>query len=131
MSNKKLISSRQAAIQEDIHFQVLRLLLTHPDMSQRNLAAKVGISLGSLNYCLRALMDKGFVKLGNFQSSKHKFKYVYILTPAGIAQKIVLTGRFLQRKIGEYEALKTEIESLKADLSAIQVGARETLESAK
>ncbi len=129
--SEKPISSRHAAIQEDIHFKVLRLLQTHPDMSQRNLATKVGISLGSLNYSLRALIDKGFVKLGNFQSSKHKFKYVYILTPAGIAQKIVLTGRFLQRKIEEYEALKTEIESLKADLSTVQVNASETLESAK
>ena len=85
-------------------------------MSQRDLAANVGISLGSLNYCLKALMDKGFVKLENFQNSKHKFKYVYILTPAGIAQKVALTGRFLKRKMREYEALKAEIEGLDAEL---------------
>jgi EPS-associated MarR family transcriptional regulator len=94
----------------------MRLLEANPDMSQRDLAANVGISLGSLNYCLKALMDKGFVKLENFQNSKHKFKYVYILTPAGIAQKVALTGRFLKRKMREYEALKAEIEGLDAEL---------------
>jgi EPS-associated MarR family transcriptional regulator len=95
----------------------MRLLEVNPDMSQRDLAAYVGISLGSLNYCLKALMDKGFVKLENFQSSKHKFKYVYLLTPAGIAQKVALTGRFLRRKMQEYEALKAEIEGLEAELN--------------
>jgi EPS-associated MarR family transcriptional regulator len=114
--SEKLVSSRQAAAQEDVHFRVMRLLEANPDMSQRDLAAHVGISLGSLNYCLKALMDKGFVKLENFQNSKHKFKYVYILTPAGIAQKVALTGRFLKRKMQEYEALKAEIEGLEAEL---------------
>ncbi len=85
-------------------------------MSQRDLAACVGISLGSLNYCLKALMEKGFVKLENFQNSKHKLKFVYILTPAGIAQRVALTGRFLKRKMQEYEALKAEIESLQDEL---------------
>jgi EPS-associated MarR family transcriptional regulator len=111
MSDKP-VSSRQVAIQEDIKFRVMRLLETRPDISQRVLAAHVGISLGSLNYCLKALMDKGFVKLENFQNSKHKFKYVYILTPSGIAEKMSITGRFLKRKLSEYEALKAEIEAL-------------------
>jgi EPS-associated MarR family transcriptional regulator len=129
--SEKSVSSRQAAAQEDIYFRVMRLLQVHPDMSQRNLAAHVGISLGSLNYCLKALMDKGFVELESFQSSKHKFKYVYILTPAGIAEKIALTGRFLKRKMQEYEALRAEIESLGFELSARQSSAREAVESAK
>jgi EPS-associated MarR family transcriptional regulator len=122
--SEKPVSSRQAAAQEDVHFRVMRLLEANPDMSQRDLAAHVGISLGSLNYCLKALMDKGFVKLENFQNSKHKFKYVYILTPAGIAQKVALTGRFLKRKMQEYEALKAEIEGLEAELGAGQGGSR-------
>jgi EPS-associated MarR family transcriptional regulator len=125
------VSSRQAAAQEDVHFRVMRLLEANPDMSQRDLAAHVGISLGSLNYCLNALMDKGFVKLENFQNSKHKFKYVYILTPAGIAQKVALTGRFLKRKMQEYEALKAEIEGLESELGAGQGSGREAVESTK
>ena len=99
-------------------------------MSQRDLAVHVGISLGSMNYCLKALMDKGFVKLENFQSSKHKFKYVYILTPVGIAQRVTLTGRFLKRKMQEYEVLKAEIEGLKGELGMGQGGSQEAAESA-
>jgi EPS-associated MarR family transcriptional regulator len=114
--SEKPVSSRQAAAQEDVHFRVIRLLEANPDMSQRALAAHVGISLGSLNYCLKALVDKGFVKLENFQKSKHKCRYVYILTPAGVAQKVALTDRFLKRKTQEYEALKAEIEGLEAEL---------------
>ena len=129
--SEKPVSSRQAAAQEDVHFRVMRLLEANPDMSQRDLAAHVGISLGSLNYCLKALMDKGFVKLENFQNSKHKFKYVYILTPAGIAQKVALTGRFLKRKMQEYEALKAEIEGLKDELRAGQGSGQEVAESTK
>jgi EPS-associated MarR family transcriptional regulator len=71
-----------------------------------------------MNYCLNALIDKGLVKLGNFQSSQHKLKYVYLLTPARIAEKAKLTGRFLQRKVAEYERLKAEIEGLKKSLKA-------------
>jgi EPS-associated MarR family transcriptional regulator len=110
------VVSRQSKIQEDTYFRVMRLLQEHPDMSQRDLADKVGISLGALNYCLKALMEKGFVKLDNFQNSKHKFKYVYILTPAGLAQKLAMTGRFLKRKMDEYEALKAEIEALSREI---------------
>jgi EPS-associated MarR family transcriptional regulator len=114
---KKTVANLPATAQEDIHYRVLRLLEAHPDMSQRALAANVGISLGSLNYSLNALIDKGFVKLDNFDNSKHKFKYVYTLTPTGIVQKLALTGRFLKRKMQEYEALKAQIEGLEADLS--------------
>lgn len=95
---------------------VMRALQKQPDMSQRDLAQRAGISLGSLHYCLKALMEKGFVKLENFQNSQHKLKYAYILTPAGMAQKFTLTSQFLQRKVDEYEALKVEIEALKAEL---------------
>jgi EPS-associated MarR family transcriptional regulator len=118
--SKKPVSSRQAATQEDLHFRIMRLVEANPDMSQRDLAVHVDISLGSLNYCLKALIEKGFIKLDNFQNSKHKFKYAYILTPAGIALKVALTARFLKRKIQEYDALKAEIESLENELSAGQ-----------
>jgi EPS-associated MarR family transcriptional regulator len=114
--SEESVSSYQAAGEEDRQFKVIRLLADYPDMSQRDLATHVGISLGSLNYCLKALMNKGFVKLENFQNSKHKFKYGYILTPSGIAHKVAITGRFLKRKMREYEALKVEIEGLESEL---------------
>lgn len=108
-------NSRQSRIQEDTYFRLLRLLEDNPDLSQREIARKLGLSLGGLNYCLKALMEKGFIKLENFQNSRHKFRYVYVLTPAGIAQRISMTGRFLKRKLAEYEALKAEIEALKKE----------------
>lgn len=110
------MTSRQSKLQEDTNFRIMRILQDNPDLNQRDLADRLGMSLGGLNYCLKALMEKGFVKLENFQASKHKFKYVYILTPAGMAQKVALTGRFLKRKMDEYEALKAEIEALRAEV---------------
>ncbi len=109
------MTSRQAQIQEDTYFRVLRILQDNPDLTQRELAEKLGVSVGGLNYCLNALIDKGWVKMQNFQNSKNKFKYVYLLTPQGIAEKVNLTSSFLGRKIQEYEALKAEIESLSQD----------------
>lgn len=105
-------------IQEETHFRIMRLLQDNPDLTQRELASRLGISVGSLNYCLNALIDKGFVKMANFQKSKNKFKYIYLLTPQGIAEKVALTSRFLQRKMEEYDALKLEIELLKAEADA-------------
>jgi EPS-associated MarR family transcriptional regulator len=109
------MTSRQSQIQEDNTFRVLRILEQEPDISQRALADRLGLSLGGLNYCLKALIDKGFVKLENFSNSRHKFGYVYVLTPAGLAEKALLTGRFLKRKMREYETLKAEIESLRRE----------------
>ena len=106
------MTSRQSTLQEDTNFRVLRLLQENPNMTQRELAAKLGISLGGANYCLQALLNKGWVKIHNFQSSKRKLAYAYLLTPVGIAQKAALTGRFLKRKMEEYALLKVEIESL-------------------
>jgi EPS-associated MarR family transcriptional regulator len=94
----------------------MRILHDNPDLTQRELADQLGMSVGGLNYCLKALIDKGFVKMDNFQKSKNKFKYVYLLTPQGIAEKMALTSRFLHRKMQEYEALKVEIEALKAQV---------------
>lgn len=95
-----------------MHFQVLRLLEANPNCTQRELAQQLGVSLGRANYCLRALIDKGWMKVENFKASGKKCGYAYILTPQGIAQKVALTGHFLQRKLVEFEALKAEIEAL-------------------
>ena len=94
----------------------MRILQENPDLNQRELAEKLGISVGGLNYCLKALMEKGMVKMKNFANSKNKFGYVYVLTPSGMAEKAAITQRFLQRKMDEYEALKAEIEALKAEV---------------
>lgn len=95
----------------------MRLLEVNPDLTQRELAQQLGVSVGSLNFCLKALIGKGWIKMQNFSQSKNKFGYVYILTPAGIAEKSLLTKRFLDRKLLEYHALKAEIQALKKETS--------------
>lgn len=112
--------SQHAQQIEDLNFRVLRLLQNKPDASQREMATQLGVSQSKMNYCLNALIEKGLIKLSNFQNSRHKLKYVYLLTPIGLSEKAKLTGHFLQRKLAEYEELKAEIESLKAD--ALQAG---------
>ena len=119
--------SRPAKIQEETHFRIMRLLQDNPDLTQRELADRLGMSVGGLNYCLNALIDKGFVKMANFQQSKNKFKYIYLLTPQGIAEKVALTSRFLQRKLDEYYALKLEIEALKSEVSEYQESGQQAL----
>lgn len=104
-------------MQEDTYFRVMRLLQENPDLTQRELADKLGVSVGGLNYCLRALIGNGWVKMQNFSHSKNKFGYVYILTPRGIAQKAGLTSQFLKRKITEYAELKAEIAALKSEMA--------------
>lgn len=110
--------SRQSQLQEDTYFRVMRLLEANPDLTQRELAKELGVSVGGLNYCLKALIQKGWIKMHNFGQSKNKFGYVYLLTPAGVAEKAALTSQFLHRKMSEYEALRREIEALsrEADL---------------
>ena len=85
-------------------------------MSQRELAAAVGVSVGGMHYVLNALIEKGLVKLGNFTASEDKRRYAYVLTPKGVKEKSVITARFLKRKLAEYEALKEEIETLNSEL---------------
>lgn len=91
------------------------MLQDNPDMTQREIAEKLGISTSGLNYCLKALIDKGWVKVHNFSQSKNKFGYIYVLTPQGIANKVRLAGSFLKRKLQEYEALRAEIDMLQAE----------------
>ena len=111
------MTSKRSQDTEDLHFRVLRFLQDNPDLSQRDLAARLGVSNGKLNYCLRALIDKGLVKLGNFAQSKHHLGYAYLLTPTGLAAKAALTHSFLKRKLAEYEALRVEIESLATSIA--------------
>ena len=94
----------------------MHLLQGNPDMTQREIAEKLGISTSGLNYCLKALINKGWVKVQNFSQSKNKFGYIYVLTPSGTAEKARLTGQFLKRKMAEYESLRAEIESLRQDV---------------
>lgn len=103
------------SLDTETRFRLLRALEANPDISQRALANEMGVSLGKVNYCLRALIDKGLIKAGNFGRSRHKHRYLYQLTPAGIAEKARLTGRFLQRKLAEHEALTREIAELKRE----------------
>lgn len=105
----------ESPLNENTRFTVLRLLEINPQMTQRDLAQAMGVSLGKTNYCLKALLDKGLLKVHNFQSSQRKLAYAYLLTPSGIAEKAALTGRFLQRKMDEFEALKAEIASLQSE----------------
>lgn len=110
------MSSRESKLQEDTNFRVMRILQANPDLTQREMTEKLGVSVGGLNYSLRALMEKGLVKMQNFSQSKYNFGYVYMLTPSGITAKVALTHRFMLRKMDEYEALKAEIEAFKTEV---------------
>jgi len=107
------MTSHDPTSHEGAHFRILRLLGENPELSQRELAEALGISVGSAHYLLRALIDKGFIKLGNFTTAKDKRRYAYILAPRGIREKAAVTKRFLARKLAEYEALKQEIAELR------------------
>ena len=108
-------------LQEDTRFRVLRALQDNPRLTQRELSERLGVSLGATNFVLRALMEKGAIKIRNFRGNTRKLSYAYILTPHGLAEKASLTARFLARKQKEYESLKAEIEAVSKELE------RETL----
>ena len=90
-----------------------------PELSQLNLAKELGVSLGGINYCFKALVDKGWIKLENFSASKHKLGYIYVLTPSGLKSKSLLTMDFLKKKLLEYEQLANEINALKAETAIV------------
>jgi EPS-associated MarR family transcriptional regulator len=96
----------------EIRYRLLKYVAEHPDATQRDLASELGISLGKANYCLRALIGKGLVKVRNFRNSGRKRTYAYILTPRGIEEKINVTYDFFRRKVAEYDLLSKEIEQL-------------------
>ena len=95
------------------HFNVLRKIQNKPSSTQRELAEELGFSLGKLNYCLKALQNKGLVKISNFKKNPNKFNYFYVLTPKGISEKTKLTINFMKRKMKEYDELKNELNGLK------------------
>ena len=92
------------------HFNVLRKINSKPKSTQRELAVELGFSLGKLNYCLKALKNKGLIKIKNFEKNPNKLNYIYVLTPRGISEKTKLTMNFMKRKMKEYDELKKEIK---------------------
>jgi EPS-associated MarR family transcriptional regulator len=103
-------------VSEQRQLDAMRLLETNPEMTQRELAEALGVSLGAANYCLKALVNKGWVKFENFQNNPNKLGYLYLLTPAGMTAKTALAARFLRRKLVEYEALRAEIDRLQCEV---------------
>lgn len=112
MLQRKETTSPEAS---EVHYRLLTLLESKPHLSQRALARELGISLGKINYCIAAVVHKGWVKAQNFRDNENKLAYAYLLTPRGIEQKAVLTASFLRRKMAEYDALKEEIRQLKRE----------------
>ncbi len=104
---------------EQRQLEALRLLDNKPDMTQRELAEALGVSLGAAHYCLKALVQKGWLKLENFQKNPNKMRYLYLLTPVGIAAKAQLTASFLSQKIAEHEALRAEIDELQTEVDGL------------
>jgi len=102
-------------LSDELRYQLLKAITQNPEISQRELASMVGVSLGKTNYCLQALIEAGLVKAGNFARSNHKLNYAYILTPKGMAEKTAVTIRFLKKKQMQYEQLSKEIELLKCE----------------
>ena len=106
-------------MQDEVTYRLLKLLESEPHLSQREIARRMGISLGKTNYCIRSLIEKGFIKARNFCQASHKMPYMYYLTPAGLEEKVRVTYRFLKHKLQEYEDIKTEIERLKSEMEVL------------
>ncbi len=106
-------------LSDELRYRFLHIVAERPDITQRQLARELGISVGKVNYCLRALMDKGLVKVRNFRNSNDKLAYAYVITPRGMEEKINVTYAFLRRKMAEYDALRQEIEVLWSEVDAL------------
>jgi EPS-associated MarR family transcriptional regulator len=117
-------------LNEEVQYRLLRTLSERPDATQRQLAHALGISLGKANYCLRALLEKGWLKARNSKNSNNKRAYSYLLTPAGVDAKACITARFLKRKLAEYEALEAEIARLTDEVKRLERGSREAADGA-
>jgi EPS-associated MarR family transcriptional regulator len=102
-------------LDESTHYGLLKTLEDNPGLSQRDLAKRLGISLGKVNFCLNALVEKGSLKINNFRNNENKLAYVYLLTPRGVEEKARITVMFLKHKMQEYEQLRKEIEELKRE----------------
>ena len=112
MAKLKIKNPAEKILDPDLHFRALKVLQDNPELSQREIAKMIGVSLGSVNYCLKALVAKGQIKINNFKYNKNKAVYLYLLTPCGITEKARMTSSFLQRKLIEYDSLKREIDAL-------------------
>jgi EPS-associated MarR family transcriptional regulator len=110
---------------DEYRYKIFKLVAAKPDISQRELARELGISLGKANYCLKALIEKGLLKTSNFRNSKNKFAYAYNLTPKGIEEKASVTVRFLKAKMREYEQLQLELDELRKESNKLGQGLRE------
>ena len=109
-----------SVLNEETRYKLLKLLEQNPNLNQRELAEELGISLGKTNYCLKALIEKGWVKVGNFKRSKSKMDYAYLLTPKGLEEKARVTLQFFRRKQKEYETLVEELEELRQEAAALK-----------
>lgn len=103
-------------LDDNTRYRLLKLLEANPELSQRQLAGELGVSVGKVNFCLRALLDKGLVKMRNFRDNRNKLAYAYVLTPKGAQAKVRATAAFLKRKMKEYEDIEREIEELKREV---------------
>jgi EPS-associated MarR family transcriptional regulator len=102
-------------VNEETTYKLFKLIEANPELSQRDLAKNMNVSLGKVNYCLRALKEKGLVKVKNFKNNPNKKGYIYVLTPKGVNERMRVTARFLKNKLNEYEKLKKEIEQLQQE----------------
>ena len=109
------MTTRRQTANDDTLFWTLKVLQENPGVSQRTLAKEVGINVSTINFCLKALVEKGWIKMGNFSKNPDKLKYAYLFTPTGVVEKAALTRRFLQRKMAEYEKLREEIAALQLE----------------
>lgn len=106
------------SLNPETHLKVLREIEANPEITQRELARQLGVSLGKANYCLKALIDRGWVKVNNFRNAENKAAYAYLLTPSGIEEKAKITVRFLRQRMREYEQIKQEIAELEAEVGS-------------
>lgn len=110
---------------EEISYKVIKLIEQNAELSQRALSKELGVSLGKINYCLRALIDKGWVKAKNFKNSQNKLAYRYVLTHEGVQKRAELTSRFLKKKLAEYDQIQREIESLRNEVERLSINDRQ------
>lgn len=105
---------------DEYRYRILKILENNPGASQRDIARALGVSLGRVNYCLQALIEKGLVKANNFRNNANKSAYLYLLTPKGIDEKARVTLRFLKLKLDEYQAIKAEVEELRQEIASLK-----------
>jgi EPS-associated MarR family transcriptional regulator len=113
---------QSSVLTEEVRYKLLRLLHANPNLSQRDVARALGISLGKVNYCISALVDKGWIKASNFKNSRNKAAYIYLLTPRGFDERARVTARFLRTKMQEYEVLESEIRQLRSEVEKDNAG---------